>query len=80
MNTAETQIQTAPKLTPGALAPITRIGAGEVRVDRALATKTVAWVAESESAAVSFGYATVADEREFRQRIHVHNFANVGRT
>jgi hypothetical protein len=40
----------------------------------------VTWVAESESAAVSFGYATVADEREFRQRIHVHNFANVGRT
>ena len=37
MNTAETNILTNPATQPGVLAPITRIGGGEVRVDRALA-------------------------------------------
>ena len=37
MNSAETAVYTNPALLPGELAPITRIGAGELRVDRAIA-------------------------------------------
>lgn len=44
MNTARTEIYTNPALLPGRLAPVTRIGAGEVRVDRALSATAVAWV------------------------------------
>src|SRR6267378_2948989 len=43
MNTAETNITTNPALQPGVLAPISRIGGGEVRVDRALNSTTAAW-------------------------------------
>ena len=43
MNTAEANILVNPATAPGVLAPITRVGAGEVRVDRALATETLAY-------------------------------------
>ena len=36
MNSAETTVYTNPALAPGQLAPITRIGAGELRVARAI--------------------------------------------
>jgi subtilisin family serine protease len=80
MNTAESGILTAPNLFGSQVAPATRIGAGEVRVDRALATKTIAWVASSESAAVSFGYAAVAQKRDFHKKVLVYNFSNSSRT
>ncbi|NEE03021.1 S8 family serine peptidase [Phytoactinopolyspora halotolerans] len=60
MNTAETEIQNAPELLGGGLAPIARIGGGEVRVDRALDAGAVAWVPEQRSAALSFGFHEVA--------------------
>jgi subtilisin family serine protease len=80
MNTAETEILIAPNLYPGQRASATRIGAGEVRVDRALATRTIAWVAESESAAVSFGYVALPEARDFHKRVLVYNFADTPRT
>jgi subtilisin family serine protease len=80
MNTAETRILTAPNLFGPEPAPVTRIGAGEVRVDRAVATKTIAWVANSESASVSFGYAAVARERDFHKKVLVYNFSKHSRT
>ncbi len=48
MNTAETEIYTNPVLLPGELAPITRIGGGEVRVDQALTSLTAAWAEDDE--------------------------------
>lgn len=80
MNNAETQILTAPNIFPGELAPATRIGAGEVRVDRALASKTAAWVRDDESAAVSLGYAALTGQTEFRKTVTVRNFSNVARS
>jgi minor extracellular serine protease Vpr len=80
MNNAETQIFTAPNLLPGELAPATRIGGGEVRVDRALASKTTAWVQDDESAAVSFGYAALTGKAEFRKTVTVRNFSKVARS
>jgi minor extracellular serine protease Vpr len=59
MNTGETEIINDP-LT-GALAPITRIGGGEVRVDQAVATTAAAWDSDGASAALSFGFVDVTD-------------------
>lgn len=79
MNNAETQIQTAPNLFGSQLAPATRIGAGEVRVDRALAARTLAFVADDESAAVSFGFAAVAQPQVLRKKVQVFNAASSAR-
>jgi hypothetical protein len=80
MNTAETQILHHPALAPGYLAPITRIGAGEVRVDRALAASSAAWVRSSDSAALSFGYHAVSRTDSFDQKVRVENFGNRSKT
>ncbi len=55
MNSAETAVYTNPAVLPGELAPITRIGAGELRVDRAVAQTAIAWNRATKSAALSFG-------------------------
>ncbi|HXF84878.1 MAG TPA: S8 family serine peptidase [Anaerolineales bacterium] len=59
MNNAEVNIINDP-LT-GALAPITRIGGGEVRVDQALSAPVVAFDKDVPSGALSFGFVDVAD-------------------
>ncbi len=65
MNNADPNVQINPASSPGVLAPITRVGAGEVRVDRALDAKAFAFVVDPpiESGApddyqpaLSFGY------------------------
>jgi subtilisin family serine protease len=65
MNNAEPSILINPVSQPGVLAPITRVGSGEVRVDRALAAKAFAVVVEPPiesgappdiQASLSFGY------------------------
>ncbi len=56
MNTAETTIHTNPALAPGVVAPITQIGGGELRVNRALKSKIAVWDASAQSAALSFGF------------------------
>jgi subtilisin family serine protease len=63
MNTAETNIQTNPVLLPGSLAPITRIGGGEVRVNRAFVSTTAAWDARGRTGSLSFGYQALTDSR-----------------
>ena len=59
MNNGEMNIVNDP-LT-GALAPISRIGGGEVRVDRALAAPIVAWDKDVPTGALGFGFVDVAD-------------------
>jgi subtilisin family serine protease len=80
MNTAETGILTAPGLLPGQVAPVSRIGAGEVRVDRAMSANTFALSLENESAAVSFGYAALDRPRTFNRKVLVFNRAGSKRT
>lgn len=53
MNTAEIGIRNS---LDGPLAPISRIGGGEVRVDRALASTGAAWDARAASGSLSFGF------------------------
>jgi subtilisin family serine protease len=56
MNTAETRIYNNLANTPGYLAPITRIGGGEVRVNRALTSPAAAWDRSAHSGDLSFGF------------------------
>jgi len=56
MNTAETQMMDRPAIFGGDLAPITRIGSGEVRVQAAVAATAAAWDAETGSGSLSFGF------------------------
>jgi len=58
MNTGETNIHTDPFT---GLAPITRIGGGEVRVDRALASPIAAWDADALTGVLSFGFHDVSE-------------------
>jgi len=60
MNNAETNIISDP--ITGALAPITRIGGGEVRVDRAISAPIVAWDKDVPTGALGFGFVDVADD------------------
>ena len=65
----------------GALAPITRIGGGEVRVDRALAAPVAAWDNDVPSGALSFGFVDVADDVvALTKTVRVRNYANMRRT
>jgi hypothetical protein len=80
MNTGETNILINPVGLPGVLAPITRIGGGEVRVDKAIATKTAAWDKASLTGSLSFGYAALTGSTAFQKSVVVRNYANVART
>ena len=77
MNTGETDILTDPVELSGVLAPITRIGGGEVRVDRALASPAAAWDSELLTGALSFGFHDVYQETARATReVTVRNYSS----
>ncbi len=80
MNTAETNIQINPALQPGVLAPITRIGGGEVRVDKAVASKTAAWDADAPAGSLSFGYEAVSGTKTYAKQAVIRNYDSVAHT
>ena len=80
MNTAETNIQINPATQPGVLAPITRIGGGEVRVNRAFSSTTAAWEEDDLTPSLSFGYNAVNDSKTLNKTVEVHNYSNTART
>ena len=61
INTGETDILNRPELFGGSLAPITRIGGGEVRVDRAHGAEVAAWDKDAPTAALSFGFHDITE-------------------
>ena len=73
MNTGETDIKTDPFSD---LAPIARIGGGEVRVDRAVASPGAAWDARDPNAvALSFGFDDVSRKKEWHIKwVRVRNY------
>ena len=80
MNSANNEVYTNPALLPGVLAPITRIGAGEVRVNKALALEAVAYEPTSQSAALSFGAQEVSAPAEYEKKLVVENFGDKAKT
>jgi subtilisin family serine protease len=76
MNSAETTVYSNLALLPGELAPITRIGAGELRVNRALDIGAIAWNRKSKSAALSFGAVEAAGHMVVEQTLVVQNLSH----
>lgn len=78
MNNAETNISNP---FTNALTEITRIGGGEVRVDRALNAPVAAWELLGTSAALSYGFVDVSNNTVTLYRtVRVHNFGYHNRT
>jgi subtilisin family serine protease len=79
MNTAETNIMNSPAFFGGRLAPITRIGGGEVRVDRAYASPAAAWDAEALTGSLSFGFYDVTQKHvNLYREVMVKNYTDHG--
>ncbi len=79
MNNAETNVINNALL--GDLAPITRIGGGEVRVNRALTAPVAAWDMFGLSGALSFGFVDVSSNTVTLYRtVRVHNFGYFKKT
>ena len=81
MGAADNNITTNPARIPGVLAPITRIGAGELRVVGAIDNSTVMWDAANPGAtSLSFGYQPTSSARALRKRVVVRNYSTVAKT
>jgi minor extracellular serine protease Vpr len=76
MNSANTAVFTNPAVVPGELAPVTRIGAGELRVDKAIDLNVVAFNLQSKSAALSFGALEVDRTMTVSKTLRVRNFGH----
>jgi subtilisin family serine protease len=80
VNTAEANIGLNTFVCPGVGAPITRIGGGEVRVNRALDSATAAWDAADKTPSLSFGYHALTGSQSFNRSVTVRNYSNTART
>jgi minor extracellular serine protease Vpr len=79
MNNADTDIVN--DAVTGALAPITRIGGGEVRVDQALFAPVAAWDNDVPTGALGFGFVDVADNMvNLTKFVRVRNYSDTSRT
>lgn len=77
MNTAATDIFNTPSFLGGDLAAITRIGGGEVRVDRALQTKAAAWDVDAQTGSLSFGFQDVTAKQVKSVRwVNIRNYTD----
>lgn len=80
MNNADTQVYMNQFSYGDYLAPITRIGAGEVRVDDALEASVIAYEKSSRQGSLSFGYTAMTRDLRFRTTVEVRNYSNQTRT
>ena len=74
MNTAEVGIRNSLR---GDLAPVSRIGGGEVRVDRAFASPVAAWDRDTPTGSLSFGFVDVAERHAtLTRRVLLRNYSS----
>jgi subtilisin family serine protease len=74
MNTAEMDTFTDNALQPGVKAPISRIGGGELRVNRALASPIAAWDVAGQSGSLSFGFIDGQKDKSVTRTLKVRNY------
>jgi hypothetical protein len=79
MNSAQTQVFTSQAFYPGQLAPISRIGAGELRVNRAVTLSGAAWDKAALSAALSFGAVEAAQQTVVQRALTVENYSSTAK-
>lgn len=64
-------------MDPQGLAPVSRIGGGEARVDRALSSPVAIWDEETLQGGLSFGFDDIADGRVIiTKMLRVRNYSN----
>ena len=80
VGTAETDIMVAPAAFGGELAPISRIGGGEVRVNRAYASPVAAWDRNTLESTLSFGFHEVTGQLDMIKRVTIRNYSNAAIT
>ncbi|HEU0245121.1 MAG TPA: S8 family serine peptidase, partial [Candidatus Limnocylindrales bacterium] len=80
MNTAETDIMNRPAVFGGYIAAVTRIGGGEVRVDRAYHSPIAAYVADDLTGALGFGFVEVTDTSHLTKTVTVRNYTGASKT
>jgi minor extracellular serine protease Vpr len=80
VGTGETNIYTNPATQPGVLAPISRIGGGEVRADKAAAVSTIAFERRSGQPNLSFGFLAVSEPVTVQRALTIRNLGSVART
>lgn len=81
MNSANTQVLINPATQPGVVAPISRIGGGEMRVDRAAALTTGVWDASNPfSSGLSFGALKATGTSTLSKKVAVRNYSASPRT
>jgi len=81
METAESNVFENVAIQPGVLAPMSRMGSGELRVDRALAASTTVWDASAPLAvSLSFGTYRLNTNQSYRKKVIIRNYSNSART
>jgi subtilisin family serine protease len=66
---------------PGFLAPMSRMGAGELRVDQAVAASTAVWdAADPLGVSLSFGTYRLNANQTFKKKVVLRNYSNTART
>ena len=81
VNSAEKNVFTNPATQPGVLAPISRIGGGEVRVDNAVELTTAMWdAADPAGVALSFGAHRSTGVVTYRKKVLVRNYSPAARS
>lgn len=81
MNSGNTAVFTNPATVPGELAPVSRIGGGEVRVDKAAAVTTGVWDATNPyNVGLSFGTVRLSAMTTFSKKVAVRNYSSAQRT
>lgn len=76
MNTGDTSTLGTPGVFGGALAPITLIGGGELRIDRAIGSQVSAWESVSRGGALSFGFVDASKDTTLTRRVVVRNYGS----
>lgn len=81
MNSANTTVYTNPATLPGELAPISRIGGGEVRVNKAAAVTAGIWDSTNPySVGLAFGAPRLSGATTISKKVAVRNYSNSART
>jgi hypothetical protein len=77
VNNADTEVRDKVAIWGGELAPITRVGGGEVHVDRAIMAPAAAWENHTMQPSLSFGFVEAANRtRTILRTIQVKNYTN----
>ncbi len=80
METTETNVFQNSATQPGALAPLSRMGSGEVRADRAIAASTAVWDSSAPlSVSISFGTYRLNTTSSYKKKLLIKNYSNTSR-